>query len=129
MLLRASGLFLMFISIVGFGCPASFGPAVTVCVLDSAKKGYQCVYFPKAKSFVTFDGNRNLRCISPEESENALKACRKKQVLPVTLCAYSASDFLCTSPDGAQAHRSAESLENYVCISEQDRLRILERCH
>jgi hypothetical protein len=92
------------------GCSAPYGPAITVCVTDVKDKGFQCVTYPNTRFFLPFASGSSLKCLSPSDAESALKDCNLKN--PMTL------EWAVPSPD----------VDNYVCISDNDRSRLMDRC-
>ncbi len=121
---------LPFVGWVLSSCAAS-GPAVSLCIVDHAKQGFDCVTYPKTASFRTWAEGTNLECISPDEMENALKACKAHTTIPLTLCVLNmpALDFLCTDPNGNKSFLALEDADNYACMNDSDKNRLLERCH
>jgi hypothetical protein len=101
---------------------------VAGCVVDNTSSGYQCVY-KKKEYFVPFSQSESLQCASPDDTESFLKACKKGQVLKVTLCHYFAPNgFECESPLGVKSIIPVEAANNYFCLSSKDMKRVQERC-
>lgn len=102
------------------------GPKVTVCVVDAKNELYQCADHKDRKFSLPI--TTELECLSPYDMEAFLKACSKGKLIPVTICRYSNYNFVCQEPSGQQYPISIPSADNYVCVSEQHRKRIEERC-
>lgn len=113
-----------------FSC-ASPGPKVTVCVVSAQSEVYDCIDGNNTKTQVPFSQDPGLICSSPHDLEEALKACKAGNILTVTSCTlkYANSEFLCVQPNGSQFFLLYPDAENYVCLSGQDKQRLLERCH
>lgn len=103
------------------------GPVITGCVVDSKLSGYQCVY-KKKEFFTPFEKSGDLKCASPLDTEEYLKACKKGNVLIVTLCSFVKGEFECVSPIGGKVTVPASEVDNYFCLGEKDRNRIQHRC-
>lgn len=52
------------------------GPKVTICVVDVAKNGYQCVDKNKKESFLPFKDSDNYVAVSPNDVETLLNYCK-----------------------------------------------------
>jgi hypothetical protein len=85
------------------------GPHVVSCIVDRSDGGYQCASIDRAPSFVAFKDADDLRCVSPSQLEQFLKACKKKEVVELNFC-------------------SQECVDNSFCASPNDWKRIGERC-
>lgn len=111
------------------GCSPS-GPAVTLCIVDASNHGFQCAD-QKNKFFMPFEKSLSMVCASPFDTEEALKACKAGYILPITLCSLhlESIDFLCVEPSGNQKYIAISDADNYVCMNNEDRKRLLERCH
>lgn len=120
-------LFVTFVS-----CAQPGGPIVTGCVVSGknpALLGFQCVTEGGPSFFKPLAQGYDLKCASPHDFEDALKACRNHQVLTITLCSLEAvGDFLCIDPQLNQFHLSLSDADNYFCLSEEDRQRVIQRC-
>lgn len=93
--------------------------------------GFQCAT-SKEKQFIQLKDGKDLMCISPDDFEQFLKACKKDhRVLAVTVCKFFELDpvmFTCAPPDGQSFPMSIDQVDNYFCVSPSDRRRIEERC-
>lgn len=99
--------------------------------MDLKSQGYQCITEPNIKSFKTWKQGQEvgLKCASPQETEDFLKACKQQhQVLPITLCHYIPDGFTCVDPDGHQFPLDWNAADNYFCMDDQDWKRTRERC-
>jgi hypothetical protein len=96
-------------------------------VVDAKANGYQCVY-KKKEFFLPVEKSGDLKCASPWDTEEYLKACKKGNVLLVTLCGYVKGEFECVSPHGGKVMLPITAVENFFCLSEKDRNRIQHRC-
>ncbi len=103
------------------------GPDVTGCVVDSASLGFQCAN-SKTKYYITFEQGKDLLCASPSDIEDFLKACKDKKVILITLCRFDTPLFTCTKSPGEQFQDVPEHMDNYFCLSQKDRKRVIERC-
>lgn len=106
------------------------GPRVTACVVDVKSEGFQCVSYPNTRYFLPLKDGEDLECVSPSDLEDALKACKNHKVLPVTLCElrFAESKWQCATPSGSSYLLPLEKADNFFCMSEQDRKRVLQRC-
>jgi hypothetical protein len=108
------------------------GPKVTGCVVDSKNSGFQCVKYPKERFFLPFEKGEYLQCVSGTDLELGLKACKEHEPIPpLTLCSldYVRNKFFCQLQTASAGYYiDVEKADNYFCLSEQDRRRILERC-
>jgi hypothetical protein len=129
-LLKRNGSRLL-ISLLSLGALGSCakGLDVVVCVVDSEMAGFQCAKYGNEKGyFLSLQDGKSLQCASPAESEEFLKQCKQHNVLPISACSYDGAAFLCMSPGRPAYKLDLKDADNYVCISEQDRRRISERC-
>lgn len=113
-------------------CAPGTGPVVTGCIVsgkDVSHLGFQCVTENGPSSFKPLDQGYDLKCTSPTDFEDALKACRNNQVLSITLCNYAADGiFHCIDPQYRLFTLTLLQADNYFCLSEQDRQRVIQRC-
>lgn len=100
---------------------------MTGCVVDSAHEGFQCAN-SKKKFFVPFKDGEGLQCASSADTESFLKACKDHHVIEITLCSYVEPRFLCTEPSGNKYQDIPDHVDNYFCLSEKDKKRVIERC-
>jgi len=114
------------------GCGHS-GAKVNVCVVDAPAEGFQCSEAKKkTETFIPFSKGSNLNCISPSDLEQGLKLCQKGILPTLTLCKiseYSPYSFTCITPVNESYNITPEQADNYACLSDRDKKRILERCH
>ena len=104
------------------------GARVTVCVVDAPNSLFQCSDDKKQFS-KTLEEGRNLKCSSPAETESFLKACKQGKVLDMTLCTYQHSiEFSCIDPQKNEQMVSLDDVDNYFCVTDQHKKRIIERC-
>lgn len=103
------------------------GPLITACVVDAKNEGFQCAQKDK-KFFIKFEDGTNLICVSPTDIEQLLKACKQHKIIQTTECKWTEARFLCVDPDGNHHQEIPDLIDNYFCVSEKDKRRILERC-
>lgn len=111
------------------GCAHS-GPDIFACVVDAAHDGFQCAD-NKKKWFISIKEGEDLECISPSDLEDFLKACKEDhRAIPVTLCRLDLAnnDFECSPPVGVGFIKSIVEVDNYFCVTEQSKKRIIQRC-
>jgi hypothetical protein len=121
---------LLLISSVSLSSCKHGGPLVDICIVDEKREGFQCVSYKDKEYYLPFLRGSHLLCSSPYDTEDFLKACKKGQVLIVTLCSYDLEnkDFKCKDKKGQEFHISSKQAENYACFTSQHRKRIIERC-
>lgn len=126
----SSKLPLVFLTLCVVSVSSGCGPGlqVTACVVDTPNNGFQCINSKKKKSYVPFSLGGLLKCASPRDTEDYLKACQQHRVIPIPLCHIHGGDFLCINPDQTQFTQSYESSDNYFCMTDADRKRVQERC-
>jgi len=115
--------------ILGASCNKA-GPAITGCVVDAAKDGFDCVTYPSTKSFLPWSLGVFLSCASPEDIEDFLKACESQQILPITTCKLEVNQdkFQCTDPHGFKIEISLDEADNFFCASSLNWTRMKQRC-
>ena len=101
--------------------------------MDVTSQGFECAY-KKQSRFLTYEQGADLICASPQDTELFLKACKKGIYLPITVCSVDIVDINfpkgeCTEISGKITYSPINDLENWVCLSPQDKERLLERCH
>lgn len=107
------------------------GVVITVCVVDSQNKGFQCVkQDQKDGYFLPFEKGSDLLCASPSDTEDFMKACKQHNVINITLCSINGESFLCKGPGTMDMPYPISQLagDNFVCLNPQDRKRVIERC-
>lgn len=107
------------------------GPAIIICVLDVINQGYQCSRFDETPYFRSFDApeSSEMICISPSNIEIILKACKKGSQVGFSSCTFKGRVPYCQDSYGNSISLSLDQLDNYVCMSPQDRDRLLARCN
>ena len=110
---------------------AAPGPAVTVCIVDPAENGFDCLTYPKTRFFKPWSEGEGLECLSPDGLEIALKQCKAHQMPELTICTLELleSKFLCKPPHSDSFTIDIPIASNYACMNETDKRRMLERCH
>jgi len=82
-------------------------------------------------TFVEGEGY-GLRCVSPNDLEIVLKACKNHDSIPAyTLCELDLTrfKFFCQRTDlNYGYYLDMRKADNYFCTNDADRRRILERC-
>ncbi len=111
-------------AVLASGCAS--GVKLTVCLVDSAHSGFQCVYNGDTAHgyLLPFEKGTDLLCASPGDTEEFLKNCKNHVILPITLCSYKSEEFQCSD----QLKLSLSAADNFVCLSQIDHTRLLERC-
>lgn len=109
------------------GC-AKGGPEVEVCIVDAVHRVFQCAKGKSNRALPLAQGV-GLKCASPPDTEEFLKACKQGTLLQVTQCVYTDQGFLCLDILGHQKIISISDADNYACLNDQDYKRITERCH
>lgn len=112
-------------------CSKPAGPAITGCLVDTARNGFDCVIYPHTRYYTNYKTGMNLECASPSDVETFLKACKNGKVATITLCQLDAglSYFHCKDPNGVLFQLALNGADNYFCMNEQDRQRIIQRCN
>jgi hypothetical protein len=114
-----------------FASSCASGIDATLCIVDSHNYGFQCMN-EKSKDgyFLSYRDGAELICASPSDTEVFLKACKKKKLVEVALCSYveSLDKFGCLDLEGNQFEIENPKAENFVCLSLQDRTRLIYRC-
>lgn len=121
---------ILFLLFVILSSCASGGPKVTVCIVDAPNSGFQCVDHDGNENFVALRDGSRLACSSPDESEQFLKACKNGIVKKITACRYQIEQaiFRCKKPDQSEYDLLIRQADNYVCMTDRDIRRIIERC-
>lgn len=88
--------------------PQLLGPIVNPCIVDIKSEGYQCAGRDSASSFVAFK-DIDLRCVSPSELEQFIKACKEGKLIPLTYLTPPLAD-------------------NSFCLNQKEWQRIGDRC-
>ena len=107
------------------------GLQTQLCIVDAPLQGFDCVNSQKQKTFVKFADGLSLKCASPEDTEDFLKACENHQILPITLCNVQMNSivtFVCLEPNGMKYSVPIPDVDNFVCMTDQDRKRVEDRC-
>ena len=105
------------------------GPAITGCVVDIQNKGFQCLKYPKTKFFLPFGLGLDLGCSSPQDTEEFLKACERHQIIEIPECHLTALEDHFECIDGNEKFSlELEEADNYFCVNELNRRRIIDRC-
>lgn len=113
--------------ILALGCAK--GANIVACVVDSASHGFQCSENGERQFFLTLDSGKDLQCTSPAEIEIFLKACKQGTVVEVSLCRFQIEDqYICKDPLGKESSLHFGEMDNYFCLSEQHRQRVIDRC-
>lgn len=101
-------------------------------MVDAKESGYQCVKYPDTRFFLSYEQGKDLKCVSPTDLELGLKACKQHSPLPdYTICELDLvrQMFYCKLDSAsAGSFMSPQEVDNFFCLSDQDRRRILERC-
>lgn len=97
--------------------------------MDSVLEGFDCVK-EHGKLFRSWEEGKDLQCISPMGLEEVLKACKAHRLIPMTLCMLNeaATQFVCLTPDHLTFTLALKEADNYACLNELDKRRMLERC-
>jgi hypothetical protein len=127
--MRAKTFCLVFAVLLNLSACEDGGPEITGCVVNTEKKGFDCVDYPKTKYFVPA-GPSDLECIAPDDLELFLKACKKHKALSVTTCKldWTAGKASCKPPTGQPFVIAIDAANNYFCINGKYKQRILQRC-
>jgi hypothetical protein len=98
-------------------------------VVDSKNHAFQCAESDDKRFTIPFEQGKKLECLSPYDTEDFLKACKKGYVIEVKLCKfYVGEEFICKDVDGSSSSITSEEAENYFCLTAQHRKRVIERC-
>lgn len=124
-LLTCLKLFAVCVSLIA--CPK--GPLVDICLVDSHQMAFQCGNQEK-KWKLPFDKGEKLVCSSPFDIQQLLVNCHRGILIEVAVCRYSIQKqlFDCKDTDDVEFVVSIEQAENYTCLSENHKQRILNRC-
>lgn len=108
-------------------CPG--GPSVDICVVDAPRKAFQCGNEKREWTLPMSDGE-HLTCSSVLDTQQFLVNCHKGKIMDIALCNYSVKDgqFNCKDTDGLAFFVSITNADNYVCMSELHRRRVINRC-
>lgn len=127
--MQLSSLLILFASLSSCG---GAGPKVTACVVDYKNAGFQCVKYPDKRFFLPLEKGEDLGCVSPQDLEIGLKACKLHQPIPAyTLCSLdlTRNKFFCKNTESSTGfYMDIAKADNYFCMNDKDRRRILERC-
>lgn len=84
----------------------------------------------KSGFFTPFEKGKDLLCASPSDTEDFLKECKNGRILTIPLCTYEESTkwFHCDDPKGIYYKLETSQADNFFCLSQQDRKRLLYRC-
>lgn len=115
--------------ILSLGCSTQ-GVRVTVCIVDAQNNGYECRLNDASDigHFVGFSEIKDLRCYSPKDMETLIKTCQSHATVKLKECTFQVPGFTCIDTDGTVEKIDAILGENYVCLSDQDLQRVLDRC-
>lgn len=107
------------------------GARVTVCIVDAPNYGFQCADSDSNKKdyFLPLSEGKHLRCMSPEDTESFLKACKQGQVVEGTECIFEeGNQFVCRDLLGREYPLVVDEADNFFCVSKLHKERIIDRC-
>ena len=118
-------LFAVCVSLIG--CPK--GPLVDICIVDSKQYTFDCANM-KDKWKMSFPEGSKLMCSSPFDTQQFLLNCHKGKIIEIPVCQYSIEKerFECKDIDGMEFIVSILEADNYTCLSESHKQRIINRC-
>lgn len=107
----------------------STGARITVCAVDVANSAFQCSDNGERQFEMPFEKGYNLECSSPEDTEYFLKACKRGEIVEVTECRYKDEEkFFCVDVTNQSFDMPISLMDNYFCLTPQNRKRVIDRC-
>jgi hypothetical protein len=122
-------LILLSVSVSALYCAKPLGPKIDVCLVDGDRQVFSCSNLEERWSLSMEDG-KHLICASPLQTQKFLVECHKGRLVKIEQCKYmkTLDKFACMDDERMRFTVPISFANNYICLSELHRERIISRC-